>query len=46
MVGLGGGMGMDGAGSGHHARLFQRPPFVVELDSALLLAPEEEYVLI
>ena len=24
---MGGGMEMDGAGSGHHARLFQRLPF-------------------
>ena len=29
VVGLSGGMGMDDAGSGHHARLFQRLPFLI-----------------
>ena len=36
VVGLSGGMGIDDAGSGHQASLFQRLPFLIAQQSGLL----------
>ena len=42
MVGLNGGMGMDDAGSGHHARLLQRLPFIMLNNKVPVVGDKDE----